>query len=195
MPWRYPMNSSHLSSYSYHGSDGGASVSCKIIGRQDCDFPFFKFPQMLNKQFCLKTVGVIEIGLWSLLNGFVGLVSVIVVVCQIHAVVLSPKRLEQGPRQRRLKMTYQSSDRIRFLVMDGRTDRLECEQNKTIVYVRADQYIANNCVCQKIPFPGEKKIYSKIKERWVICVSRQVSKYHYFLECSIFRDREIQNTR
>jgi hypothetical protein len=50
--------------------------------------------------------------------------------------------------------------------MDNRTDRMESEQNKTIVYIRADQYIVNKYVCEKKnTFPWRQENIFKNKRK------------------------------
>jgi hypothetical protein len=49
--------------------------------------------------------------------------------------------------------------------MDNKTDRMESEQSNMIMYVRADQYIANNCVCEKNTFPWRQESIFKNKRK------------------------------
>jgi len=70
----------------YHSSDGCARVGCEIISWKNRDFVLLEFPYMFYEQIRLETIGMVKIGLGSLFYRFVGLVLVIMVVCQINAI-------------------------------------------------------------------------------------------------------------
>jgi hypothetical protein len=67
--------------------------------------PFrFQFTNVLYQKICVQTIGMVKIGLGAFFQRLVRNILVVVIMCQIHHILFSPKFIEDCPGQSSLWM-------------------------------------------------------------------------------------------
>jgi hypothetical protein len=82
---------------------------------------------VLYQQICIQTIRMIKIGFGAFLQGFVGNVLVIMIVCQVDHIFFSPKFLEYGSCQRGLQVKIVSVLSFEKKIMTTKTQKGESE--------------------------------------------------------------------